>query len=221
MPRAATSRIRGELYTVKMSRGNLNRERVVKAALELIDEEGLDALSMRRLGRKLGVEGMALYTYVDSKEDLLDAVGEHVLSALDVADVPAEDWRGRIRALVHAWSKLQLRHPNAFPLIYRARPWTSLDFEVLEETFDALAAAGLDPAQAALAYSSMIGALDGMLFAGYLTTYNARETWLRGRREADPQRFPRYRAAASEAAKLRGADIFEHTLDLLLRGLER
>jgi AcrR family transcriptional regulator len=176
---------------------------------------------MRRLGRKLDVEGMALYTYVDNKDDLLDAVAERVLSELELPELPAGDWKGRIRALVHGWAELQLGHPNAFPLIYRARRWASEDFEILEETFDALAAAGLDPKEAALAYSSMIGALDGMLFAGYLTTYDARGVWQRGRAAADPKRFPHYRAAAAEAAKLRGADIFEHALDLLLRGLER
>jgi len=56
----------------------LSLERVVDAALEFIDANGLPGLTMRRLGEQLGVEAMALYRYVPSKEDLLDAVVEHV-----------------------------------------------------------------------------------------------------------------------------------------------
>ena len=64
----------------------LSRDRIVSAALEFIDDKGLPGLTMRRLGEQLGVEAMALYRYVPSKEDLLDAVVEAL-----VADVRADE----------------------------------------------------------------------------------------------------------------------------------
>ncbi|MHB8470723.1 MAG: TetR family transcriptional regulator, partial [Gaiellaceae bacterium] len=81
-----------------MSRSRtLSRRRVVEAALALVDAEGTAALSMRRLGRELGVEGMALYTHVRDKADLLDAVAELVLAELDVEFDRSAPWQERIR----------------------------------------------------------------------------------------------------------------------------
>jgi AcrR family transcriptional regulator len=201
-------------------RGRLTRERVVEAALELIDRDGVDGFSMRRLGQELGVEAMALYSYVRSKDELLDAVGELLVAGLDRPPVERTDWRGRIRAVVEAWSALQLEHPSAFALIYRFRRFTDTDLAVVEELMDALTVSGLDPPDVAVAYNALVGCLDGMLLAGYLTSYSAREVWEAGQAFADPHRFPRYREVAPHAAQLAGADIFAFGVDLLLDGIE-
>ena len=68
----------------------LNRERVVRAAVALADEAGLEALSMRRLGQRLGVEAMSLYNHVANKDDLLDGMIDVVFSEIDL---PAERCR--------------------------------------------------------------------------------------------------------------------------------
>lgn len=95
----------------------LTRNAVVRGGLRLIDTEGLDALSMRRLGGKLGVEAMSLYNHVANKDDLLDAVVEflwgEVASNVDVTGIWQEDVRGFARA-VH---RIALDHPNAYPLM--------------------------------------------------------------------------------------------------------
>src|SRR5262249_46307517 len=91
----------------------LSREQVVGRALELADAEGVDAVTMRRLGRELGVEAMALYTHVRSKADLLSAMGSHVLSELDVEPRELPDWRGRIETVCRAWAVLRERHPSS------------------------------------------------------------------------------------------------------------
>src|SRR5207248_11528910 len=69
-----------------MARERLTRERVVEAAIALVDAEGIDALTMRRLGKELGVEGMALYTHVENKDGLLNAVSQQILSELELPD---------------------------------------------------------------------------------------------------------------------------------------
>lgn len=193
----------------------------MKAALALIDTEGLDALTMRRLGGQLGVEAMALYTYIRNKDDLLTAVGEQIVREFAPEPVPAEDWKARVRASVVAWADLQVRHPQAFPLVYRFRPETQEGVAVVEGMLEAFGVAGLDAAGAALAYCTLIGCLDGMLLAGYLTTYAGGVAWSRAAALVDAGRFPRYRAAAAQAAGLSGADIFEYALELLLRGIEQ
>ena len=63
--------------------GALTRERVVEAALRVMDEEGLDAVSMRRVAREVGVEAMSLYHHVEDKEDLLDGICEHVMAGFE------------------------------------------------------------------------------------------------------------------------------------------
>ena len=73
-------------------RAPLNRALIAETALSLIDERGLDQLSMRKLGAELGVEAMSLYNHVDNKDDLLDAVAdrlyEHILDAYTEPDGP-------------------------------------------------------------------------------------------------------------------------------------
>jgi TetR/AcrR family transcriptional regulator, tetracycline repressor protein len=98
----------------------LTRERVCREALALVDEEGLDALSMRRLGARLGVEAMSLYRHVRHKADLLDALHAAVLGELD-APAPTGDWRASLRGMASALRAALIRHPSVIPL-FATRP---------------------------------------------------------------------------------------------------
>ncbi len=64
----------------------LTRQRIVRAALRIMDDEGLQAVSMRRIGRELGVEAMSLYNHVRDKDDILDAICEEVLTEFRVPE---------------------------------------------------------------------------------------------------------------------------------------
>ena len=72
-------------------REKLSRDRVIETALALMDDEGLEAVTMRRVGRELGVEAMSLYNHVEDKEDLLDGICEHVMSGFRFPE-PSDDW---------------------------------------------------------------------------------------------------------------------------------
>jgi AcrR family transcriptional regulator len=89
-------------------RGTLDRRRILGAAVEFIDEHGIDALTMRRLGSQLGVEAMALYRYVPSREQLLDGVVETVVDELygdpDVHMQATHGWQDYLQRLAHAAS---------------------------------------------------------------------------------------------------------------------
>ncbi len=93
-------------------RAPLTRERVLAAAVELADREGLDGLSMRKLGQVLGVEAMALYRHVRSKEDLLDGVIEVVVGQIR-RPRPARTWEATLRAQVMEARRVMLLHPWA------------------------------------------------------------------------------------------------------------
>jgi TetR/AcrR family transcriptional regulator, tetracycline repressor protein len=99
---------------------NLTRERVCAEALALVDEEGLDALSMRRLGARLGCEAMSLYRHVRDKADLLDALQAAVLGDLAV-EHRAGDWRALVEGMARGFRKTLLLHPNVVPL-FATRP---------------------------------------------------------------------------------------------------
>ena len=83
--------------TRRRRRAPLTRERVLRAALALADEGGIEALSMRNLGKRLGVEAMSLYNHVANKEDLVDGLVEIVFSEIEVAPPGELDWRTAMR----------------------------------------------------------------------------------------------------------------------------
>lgn len=123
VPDADKSLVRGDAPA--SSRVPLSRERIIDAALEFIDENGLPGLTMRRLGERLGVEAMALYRYLPSKEDLLDAVVDHLVMGVRadelVLDAPQDGWQDFLQRLAHGVRRMALAHPKAFPLVV-ARP---------------------------------------------------------------------------------------------------
>ena len=108
------------------ARVRLSRERIVAAALDFIDANGLPGLTMRRLGEMLGVEAMALYRYVPSKEDLLDAVVESLVRDVRadevVLDTPRDGWQDFLQRLAHGVRRMALAHPKAFPLVASRPP---------------------------------------------------------------------------------------------------
>jgi AcrR family transcriptional regulator len=97
-------------------RATLNRARVVEAAIELADREGIDAVSMRRLGQELGVEAMSLYTHVKGKDDLLAGMADAVVAQVPVERVQG-DWRARLRTMILGARAAMLSHPWAARVI--------------------------------------------------------------------------------------------------------
>jgi AcrR family transcriptional regulator len=83
--------------TSRRRRAPLTRERVLQAALALTDASGADALSMRNLGKELGVEAMSLYNHVTNKEDVIDGLVDMVFSEIAVPSPGEADWKRAMR----------------------------------------------------------------------------------------------------------------------------
>lgn len=121
----------------------LTRTRVVDAAIALADRDGLDALSMRRLGQALGVEAMSLYHHVGSKDGLLSAMVDTAVAEIDVPD-PAGPWRAELRRrCVSAHAALR-RHPwLAMLMVSRINVGPAM-LRYVDATIGCLFAAGFD-----------------------------------------------------------------------------
>jgi AcrR family transcriptional regulator len=87
------------------------REEIVAAALAVADDDGFEAVSMRNVARRLGVGTMTLYTYVASKDDLLDLMFDEVMRELLLPEPLPEDWREAIGAIARRTREVWLRHP--------------------------------------------------------------------------------------------------------------
>ena len=96
--------------------GKVTRDAVLAAALEIIDRDGADALSMRRLARALARDPMILYRHAPGKAALLDGVAETVLAQLHV-DSADPDWAGQLREVARRFRALALAHPHVVPLL--------------------------------------------------------------------------------------------------------
>jgi TetR/AcrR family tetracycline transcriptional repressor len=129
----------------------LTRARIIRAALRIMDEEGLDAVTMRRVGRELGVEAMSLYNHVRDKEDILDGITEEVLGEFRIPR--ANHWADAARLAAHEFRRLLLAHPNVMTLLTeRGKPVTNTDsLQVYEYTLDLFRSAGLSQADSAKA----------------------------------------------------------------------
>jgi AcrR family transcriptional regulator len=90
----------------------LSRERVLRAAVDIADRGGIEALSMRKLGQELGVDAMALYRHVHGKDDVLDGVLNVIVGEIE-RPIVGEDWKASLRELAMAARRVMLRHPWA------------------------------------------------------------------------------------------------------------
>ncbi|MEU2064380.1 TetR/AcrR family transcriptional regulator [Streptomyces sp. NPDC013455] len=99
----------------------LDRERITKASVRLLDAEGLAKFSMRRLAAELNVTAMSLYWYVDTKDDLLELALDATYAEVRLPDPENadEDWREQLRALAGEYRALLVRHPWLSPLAGR------------------------------------------------------------------------------------------------------
>src|SRR5262249_2985434 len=127
-------------------RAPLTRDRVVSAAIALADESGIDAVSMRKLAKDLGVEAMSLYNHVSNKSDLVDAMVDRVVREIDLPSDP--DWETAIRRCAISAYETFLRHPWACSLVMapgKLRIEDNPQFRYMEWLLDRLAKAGFSP----------------------------------------------------------------------------
>jgi AcrR family transcriptional regulator len=145
----------------------LTRERVVHTAIDRADKGGLEALTMRKLGRELGVEAMALYHHFANKDDLVDGMIDLVFSEIDLPDA-AEDWKTAMRQRAIAVRDALLGHRWAIGLMESRRTPGPANLRHHDAVIGTLRAGGFDIVMAAHAYSL----LDSYIYGFALTKLN-------------------------------------------------
>jgi AcrR family transcriptional regulator len=208
--------------------GKITRAVVLAAALELIDRDGADQMSMRRLARALDRDPMILYRHAPNKAALLDGVVETVLAQLKV-DSADRDWAAQLRAVGRDYRALALAHPHVVPLLVTRPLATPLalrppgTLRPLEDILTLLTRAGFSGPDALHIYRALFGFLHGhMLNELQEVVDNPDETddLLRlGLHRLPIGEFPLLRSLAPVLACYNGAAELERGLDILLTGL--
>jgi AcrR family transcriptional regulator len=189
----------------------LTRESIRREALKLIDEEGLDAFSTRKLGAALGCEAMAIYWHYPSKDALLDAVVDELVSRVGRAPVDGSDWVEALRDVARAYRDLAHTHPKAFPLVATRRFATDGTHAFLERLFALAHAQGVDDRTTARFFRAV---------SAYCSGIALNELAARGEQSPNAK-FERVSAVSKWLAPQHFDDLFEFGLDVLLGSLSR
>ncbi len=208
--------------------GKITRDVILAAALDIIDRDGVDGLSMRRLARALDRDPMILYRRAPNKAALLDGVAEMVLAQLTV-DSGDPDWAGQLRAVARDYRALALAHPNVVPLLVTRPLSTPLGLRPpgtlrpLEDILTLLTRAGYSGPDALHIYRALFGFLHGHVLnevQELVEKPDETDDLLRlGLHRLPIGEFPLLRSLATALASYDGAAELERGLDILLTGL--
>ncbi|MFG2186646.1 TetR/AcrR family transcriptional regulator C-terminal domain-containing protein [Nocardia iowensis] len=206
----------------------LTRAVMLAAALEIIDEDSIDRLSMRRLGAALGRDPMVLYRHAANKAAVLEGVAEIVLEQLTI-DTTDPDWQHQLRVVARDFRRLAVAHPNVVPLLVThplatpigLRPLGTL--RPLERLLALLTHADFSGADALHIYRALFGFLYGHILTELQEVVEHPEETtdlLRmGLHRLPIVEFPLLRGLASELAGYDGVAELELGLDILLSGI--
>jgi AcrR family transcriptional regulator len=205
-----------------MATRTLSPEDIAATALELVDRDGLEALSMRRLADELGVGTMTLYGYFRSKSELLDALMDASATA-GAAELPDEGpWRERIVALSRAMRAWLESHPALVQIRMQQTLTRPRQFAVTERVVRALVDAGLDRQEAARAFRLLFTYVFGSVaFSPTASADRARREVRAAMAALPPGDYPLLSSMAGEAAAAAAGDEqFDYGLELILDGIE-
>jgi AcrR family transcriptional regulator len=214
----------GTLYDIAstVSNGNRSRDAIARAALDLVDREGLDALSMRRLASELGMGTMTLYGYFRTKGELLEAVIEEAASWRRTPE-PEGTWEDRLRELARGMRQALARHRSLIEVRLRRPIAGPKSFRGTEAGIQALLDAGFDRAEAARAFRVLF-----LYVFGFVAFSDPEPEVTAERRRAQaavaaalpPDEFPLLSEMGAEMAETMGGDEqFEYGLDAVIAGL--
>ena len=211
--------------TAPRRRTPLSRDRVLRAAVALADEDGLEAVSMRKLGQVLRVEAMSLYKHVANKDDILDGIADLVVGDFEVPSRDV-DWKTAVRRSAISAHQVLLRHPWASGLIESRQNAGLARLRYLDAMIGTLAAAGFPLPVVIRAIMALDSHTYGFVLqemAWSFDTENAPEMAATFAQGLPAGEYPNLLAMAEMAAATPGGGLvdFEFGLDLILDGLER
>jgi AcrR family transcriptional regulator len=210
--------------TKEQRRVPLSRERILQAAIDVADREGLEGLTMRRLGAELGVEAMAVYKHVSGKDDILDGMVELVVSLIETPG-HGMDWRDAMRRRARSARDVLTRHSWAIGLLDSRRSMGPNQLRYVDSVLGSLRSAGFSIDEAAHAFSLLDSYVYGHVVQEMSMSGVSRPGEPPGpatESEAFSTEYPHLAEMATHAAG--GAFSFDgefgHGLDVILSALE-
>jgi AcrR family transcriptional regulator len=192
----------------------LDRGKIARAAVALVDRDGLDRFGVRRLAQELEVDPMSIYHHIKGKAALLDAMSEAVLVEMmaDAGDPPA-GWAETARWIARHYRDLAYRHPEVFPLLVTRAQTTPVALSALDGLIAAMRTAGLPDRVVADAPMTLFGFLNGYLLA----VLNGQPGTAPS---VDPAAYPGLASVAPLQHDYGTAAEFDRLVDTVLAGLD-
>ncbi|MFF3575053.1 TetR/AcrR family transcriptional regulator [Nocardia jiangxiensis] len=200
----------------------LSREAIVEATLKVIDADGVGGVSMRAVGRVLGVDAKSLYNHVDGKDGLLDAVAEHLLGSIALPGITG-DLRFDLHSIATGFRERALLHPEAASLVLTRQLASFEGLAPIEAVLAVLRETGCPPDESVHLLRALIATLIGALLrevnAG--PTFGTTDTAGIAQRQLilEDSGLPAVSAAAHHLARFDGAAEYEFAVNLALDAL--
>lgn len=198
----------------------LTIEEIVKAAIDLADEAGLETLSMPKLAKRLGVGTMTLYGYVQNKEDLLDKIAEQIFQSLRPPS--HDDWRQGLFGFFSDFRTAALAHPTLAQLLPTGRITIPAVFDILETAFGQMTEDGVSTEDAVRTFYTALTYTIGFVLweiprAQIQTEADYGDQWAGLLSQLDPDQFPVLTGDAAEVAPtVASVEQFDWGLDRIL-----
>ena len=152
----------------------LTRERIIDASLELIDRDGIGALTMRRVADELAVQAPSLYNHVRSKDELLDAVAESVMQHVDVSGFERLGWRNALDSWAWSYYEALVAHPNLVPHLATAFGRLDIALTRADQVYAGLLSYGWTPSRATRIAAAIRYAVYGAALASFSSGFSAK-----------------------------------------------
>ncbi|MET9377515.1 TetR/AcrR family transcriptional regulator [Streptomyces sp. NPDC002992] len=207
-------------------RPSLSPRLIVEACLELLDAEGGDALTFRRIGTHLGADPTALYRHFRNKDELLLAVADRLLEESLEGFEPSDDWRDTLRELFVRSHRVYLAHPHVAVLATARITRRPAEMRVIDMILGALADAGFPPDEAVHHYRALVDTMLAWSCMGatYIaldadTRHKDESAWTGVYATAPATTHPHLAAAAPYLAAVDDEGNFHFALDLMLEAI--
>ena len=202
----------------------LTTARIVEAAMDIVDREGLDALTVRRLADRFGTSSGSLYRHIDSREELVVLIIDHALGGVDLTPDP-RGWRASSEAILTSLRAATMRHPRFLPAVQSFPLRGPNALRVIDGVLAVFLGAGLGPAQATYASTACLNYVFGAsaLLSGPAGLRPPSAPILMDAQEAarvyPPDSHPALQEAEGEFATLTADDLFPNGLAIVLDGI--
>jgi AcrR family transcriptional regulator len=204
----------------RAARPPLDRERIVATGLTIVDTDGAEALTVRRLADALGVSPMSIYWHVTDKAELLRLIGEAVLDEVEIPP-PAGDWRKQLHDIHRSMLGTVLRHPNTVDILIGRARFGAAGLTLFERILSILLGAGFSPEAAFDAYQSLY-----LFTLGFSAVSGRNPEFREGQRQGllymrslPKDRFPSIRTVAPVIGGRSPGEQLEIGLDVVIEGI--